>query len=73
MSPVSSVVLMTGVDSSLTVIRGGGAGAGGVCCSPAGVLTVNNDRRIAANTKFLTDFIDLLLKNVVVKASEAGV
>jgi len=35
--------------------------------SPAATLDVMAKTSSRANTKFLTDFIDLLLKNVVVK------
>jgi hypothetical protein len=46
---------------------GCGAATPGVCMSPAIVLTAKKDRSRTADTKFLTGFIDLLLKNVVVK------
>jgi hypothetical protein len=45
----------------------GCAVAPGVCCSPAGALTVNASKSKAIDTTVLTGFIDLLLKNVVVK------
>jgi hypothetical protein len=47
-----------------------GSGAGGIGTSPAEVVPVMAKTSNRANTKFLTDFIDLLLKNVVVKAGE---
>lgn len=63
---VSSVsVLVAGMVSSISaVIRGGGGGAGapGTSMSPANVLKAILETSSAANTMFLTGFIDLLLK-----------
>jgi len=51
----------------VAVARGAGSGAGGIGISPAATLDAMAKTSSRANTRFLTDFIDLLLKNVVVK------
>jgi len=60
-------VLGTGVVSSVVAVArgGGGAGAPGWSMSPANVFRAIVNTSNAANTRFLTGFIDLLLKSVV--------
>jgi hypothetical protein len=64
-SPHCSVVdsLITVVSSQVLVAGGGGGGTKpGRSISPAGVLKAMADTSNAATRKFLTGFIDLLLK-----------